>query len=76
MTLYVVFDDGKHREWHVGESFDMPNSMVRRVDHVQADGDELIGVESRFSNLPKAYGVRVVTWWGDHARFIASNLGK
>ena len=41
---------------------------------VQADGDELSHIEKRFTNLPMVTGSRVVTWSGDHAKFILDNL--
>ena len=39
---------------------------------IQADGQELEHIQTRFANLP--YSHRVCTWRGEMARFILDNL--
>lgn len=59
--------------WHVGEP--MPEFDIHRVLSVQADNDELDHIMYKFPNLPMCKGGRrVVTWFGDHAKFIVANL--
>jgi hypothetical protein len=59
----------KEIQLHIGDEF---NFNPLRVDEVQADGDELEYIRNEFSNLRMSRG-RVVTWFGDDARFIAQN---
>ena len=46
------------------------------VVHVTADGEELDYIRAHFSGLPGVNGAEPesMTWFGDHARFIAANL--
>ena len=42
------------------------------IDYIQADGDELDFILSRFKNIPHCYSICV--WHGEMARFIAANF--
>ncbi len=72
MYITGVNPDGSKWDttWHVGQRQAVP---ARSVIEVQADGDELMYVLTRMSNLPYTQAV-VQTWYGDHAKFIAGNL--
>lgn len=39
---------------------------------IQADGDELNFILNNIDNLPNIPKLKVQTWYGDHAKFIAN----
>lgn len=63
---------GTNVQWHVGEP--IPEVDILRVVAVNADGDELQYIISRFPNLPYCNHRGLVQWFGDHAKFIVANL--
>jgi hypothetical protein len=70
--LYIIGSSkGSERTWHVGDSV----PVVRDVQTIQADGHELAYLQNPlyFKNLPMS-SKAVVTWHGDIAKFIYSNL--
>ena len=73
MAMFIQLGNGlKPIEWHVGEP--VPAIAIAADSAVQADGDELVFVESRFQNIPMRVAKSVVRWQGDLARFIVQNL--
>lgn len=76
--LYFVF--GEYEDdcvsWRVNEPDPLhrKNLSAKDVIEVQADGHELEYIQKHMNNLPTAPKTRVVSWFGDHARFIAANL--
>ena len=73
LSIYLKPGGAKGKtEWHVGEEVPIDAGCV---ECVQADGDELHHILMEFKNLPRlvAHG-KLVTWWGDHAKFIVANL--
>ena len=63
------------KTWYVGECVPKMDGLNGdRCDFVQADGDELLFIKSRFHNLPIVRGNEVVAWTGDLADFIFRNL--
>ena len=78
--LEIVLNDESEIRWHVGESIPRiwqpeNDKLPRRyVDLISASGDELIHIRSTFRGLPDVPGSSIVTWYGDHAKFIYTNL--
>lgn len=73
--LCIYTDDSWNQhssEWHVGE--EKPKAEAQFVTSVQADGDELHHILMEFQNLPQSTHKKVVSWYGDHAKFIVGNL--
>lgn len=70
--MYIVTNSGMDEQWHIGER--RPDITPSHVTEVQADGDELTYIGERFTNLPVDRLGSVVRWFGDHAKFIVSNL--
>lgn len=67
--LCVKCNDGKSFEWHVGQWIgDLVST--ESVSSIQADGDELILIREFCKNIPDSHYLRVVSWYGDHAKFI------
>lgn len=67
--------------WHVGDKnpFDgglLKGISISNVIQVDVDGDELFYVRERFKNLPDAPFNRIISWFGDDAKFIAHHLGR
>lgn len=74
MALFIKYQHGEG-SWHVHERH--PSSRygdVSTVLEIQADGDELVHLKTRFNNLPMRKDRAVVTWYGEMAKFIYSNL--
>jgi len=70
--MYIVYEDGKQITWRVGhEHFHVRD--ISKVSFIQVDGDELHEVLDQISGIPGC-GQNVVTWFGDHAKFIVENL--
>ena len=59
--------------WHVGESHPFIVDGSTTCVELQADGDELDLIRSKFSGIPM-YAGKVVVWKGETARFIIDNL--
>lgn len=59
-------------DWHIGETIN-PALRSADVQSLTADGHELEWINHHFSNIPMHKG-RVVTWYGDIAKFIVSAL--
>lgn len=74
MALFVTFSNGTDREYHVGVSVRFPDREVLSIVSVTADGDELEWIKEQFGNTIPTYKGRVVSWYGDIARCIASSL--
>jgi len=60
--------------WHVG----CPPPLVGGINlvdiyYIVADGDELEKIRTEITGIPMSTK-RVVTWYGDDARFIVANL--
>jgi len=75
--LYIEVEGYMPMKWHIGEpnpvkSVDL--KLVKKVQSVQADGDELIHIFHNSENLPLPLYPRVVQWFGDHAKFIVANI--
>jgi hypothetical protein len=88
MALYIEYLYGKFHSFdkfviptrvcfHLGDKveFDkLKNSSNIYVVEIQADGNELNRIESRFSGIPMVRGKRNVAWTGVFAQFIFDNL--
>lgn len=74
MIEYVT-TDGLKFVVHIGETekIRQMRSVAHKVGYLQADGDELDLILGRFS-VPTVTGLRVVSWYGDDAKFIAGNF--
>ena len=72
--LYIKFNNGSDREWYVGRGPKEIKKYSLEVSSVQADGDELEHIKDKFKNIPLSIVERVVTWFGDNAKFIVANL--
>ncbi len=61
--------------WHVGEKFPISMTMIEEdaAGFIQADGDELTKIHALVRGIPMGSG-RVSKWFGDTAKFIASEL--
>lgn len=79
--LYIVFDSGRERTWHVGEPLPITDAEVFAVKMIQADGDELKHIQDLFHSttssgsktIPMPYDRRVAKWYGDIAKTIIGN---
>lgn len=72
MALFIEGGMG-NTAWHIGQK--APNlDITRNAISIQADGDELEYILNQFTDIPKSNTVRVMQWFGDHAKFIATNL--
>jgi len=60
--------------WHVGELFVFHKFGIHDVLEVRADGDELAYIIQSTNNLPYVPKSIIGRWFGDHAKFIVSNL--
>lgn len=47
-------------------------AVNNQVQSIQADGNELLFIQKRFTNLPSSHSLCI--WRGEWARFIAENL--
>ncbi len=70
--MYICRKDKPDLHWHIGESVE--DNLIHDIWMVQADGDELVYIETRFINLRNVRRTRVVRWYGDDAVFIVGNL--
>jgi hypothetical protein len=76
MMFYACDKNGRTLyHWHLGEEkpVNVSHVNIREVEEIQADGEELIEVLEKFSNIPRTTN-RVQRWFGDLAKFIVSNL--
>jgi hypothetical protein len=73
MALDIKTKDG-WLNWHVGQEGG-PMSSFRHgdIDRICADGDELEKIRREITGIPMSKK-RVITWYGDDARFIVANL--
>jgi hypothetical protein len=63
------------RTWYVTEPSSPQGGIdVNEVTKVSADGHELEYITAKFVNLPVRSDKRLVTWYGDMAKFIVGNL--
>ena len=76
MVAYIEYTEGPARKWYVGqEAGPLQDSYnINRTVAIQADGDELENIMRRFANIPRVTPNRVVTWYGDTAKFIVKHL--
>ncbi len=72
MALDIKTKDG-WLNWHVGQGSPMSSFRNGDVDYICADGDELEKIKAEITGIPMSTK-RVVTWYGDDARFIIANL--
>ena len=83
--LYIVFKKNNAIDsitWRVDSDVkafhakldDVTDDTFSNVELVQADGHELSYIRRFFTNIPDVSNKSVVSWFGDHARFIAANL--
>jgi len=56
--------------WHIGKP---EPTISHEILYVCADGDELEKIRAEITGIPMSTK-RVVTWFGDDARFIVANL--
>lgn len=73
MAAYFTFATENVVEKHVGSNLLI--ACEEEVTSVQADGHELEYIKQYFTGLPMHNG-RVVSWYGDHANFIAHNWNR
>lgn len=69
--------DGVNMSWSARRPHKLVLSvpMLLGVVHVTADAEELEYILAHFTGLPAVKDAQgSVTWFGDHARFIAANL--
>lgn len=71
--LYFVTSDKKEITWHTGEKNPLSLENRRDIVEIQADGDELEYIQSKFTNIPMSTN-RVINWYGDIAKFITNNM--
>ncbi len=72
MAMFVALASGAIVQAHIGPQIDLyPDQAII----VQADGHELEHIEQHIHGIPMHNG-RVVTWYGDHAKFIAYNWNR
>jgi len=77
MAFYIEYSNsngqmGKsHCTWHIGSQKPQDVNMYKPI-FLQADGDELDHITSRFQNIPMCY--RICKWRGEMAAFIFENL--
>ncbi len=78
MALRFFFGSTPEIVTNLGHSFDFDRKKAQLyaethgIQFIQADGDELEHIQTRFANLPYAH--RICTWRGEMARFILDNL--
>jgi hypothetical protein len=74
--MWIISSKGSSgdRKWHVGDPSPEGYISVSDVAEVGADGHELEYITAKFVNLPVRSGKRLVTWYGDMAKFIVGNL--
>jgi len=72
MALSIKTEKG-WLSWYVGG--DSPMSAFRHddIEKITADGDELEKIRAEITGIPMSKS-RVVTWFGDDAKFIVANL--
>lgn len=73
MALFIVFNDGSDRRYHVPQRPSHDGLRFDRIAYVQADGHELERIRATMTNLPMSTA-QVVRWYGDDARFIYGNF--
>lgn len=71
MAGYITYKDGTDDRFYTGRNFS--DAEIRDVDSVQLDNTELEHVLTTMTNLPKANNKRIVTYFGEHAKFILAN---
>lgn len=65
--------EGRFSTWHVGEPLPLNDDFIYdSVAMIQVDGDELDAVAHLGVQVPT--GLRVVSWFGDQAKFIVAAL--
>jgi len=72
MALYIVENNTTERIWHIGESF--PYINIDNLNFIQADGDELDFITTKFGHSIPTPDNRVVRWYGDIAKTIIFSL--
>lgn len=75
MALYYSTNGNIDKVVNVGETEKIlaMNDVAESVTKVQANGDEAVAIERQFTNIPMCWN-RVVTWYGDHAKFVAKHF--
>ncbi|MFN0108519.1 MAG: hypothetical protein ACKVZH_06660 [Blastocatellia bacterium] len=74
--LQAVTDTDKRLTVYVGSPTQIEALRVAscHVVFVHADGDELEHIRTTFQHLPDCPARKVMTWFGDFAKIIASNF--
>lgn len=71
--ISIGYEHRRVVHWNLGD--ELPSFDDRwRVKWVMARGDEVDAIRSKFTGLPMCDG-KSLSWFGDHAAFIANNLG-
>ena len=75
----TIYNGIEHKEFHIQNFDDLRTLRQRSAVHtinmiqaIQASGDELDYIKTRFANIPTAHGY--CTWRGEVAKFIYENL--
>lgn len=74
MAGYVVTTSNEEIIFYVGQEKIIKSISPHTIKEVQLDGHELDHVLITMPNLPRSSG-RVVSYFGDHAKFIIANWG-
>jgi hypothetical protein len=75
--LYITFNSGDTREWHVSEPSPIRWDEAHAIREIQADGHELDHIRNMFCFSPEYVVIprgRVVRLFGDLAKTIVANL--
>lgn len=74
--MYIILEDRTKISWQINQSSPsrQVSSRIHRVIEVQADRSELEMIYLQLKNLPEAPDRRMVSWFGDDAKFIVANL--
>lgn len=74
--LYIMLSNKVERSWHLDQPYCNLLDDINLVTEIQADGDELDWVLKNIAGIPYCATKRVMSWYGDHAKFIANCLPK
>jgi len=76
MVAYIEYAAGPVRTWYIGQKTELlqEDHEINRTLAIQADGNELEYILRKFTNIPMVVDKRVMTWYGDTAKFIVKHL--
>ncbi len=75
--MCITLKSGEDVAWYVNDTtaYHLKEpEFIANVVSVFADGHELEHIENSFANVPFRRVKRVVSWYGDMAKFIVANL--